>query len=340
MSWGAGLAVGARIIRIDFPCLLKLVVFLPQRVLSSEGREKSSFKRPWLHFFEGLHGLGRGLSAGFWRWSRTGRGALAVGLAIDDELMSAMAEAVQSALAQQRFIEDGRPFVHAAIRRQNCGTAGVTFDQQIVEVRGRLAGKLPESEVVDDEEVGTDESPQLAIERIVRTRTRQSLEQLIGFSEVDTVVGAAGGMPESLRQKTLTDPNRAAKGHVFFTLDKVEAKQVGQPRLVDTDLGGPIEALQRALFLEACGGQPVGDMFLIAALDFVGQDQLEKLGVVDLFFAGVGQPVGKRGQQAGEFQAFQYGFQFSVDRHRNLLWCSQSDEPGAETSGLETPDDR
>jgi len=65
--------------------------------------------------------------------------------------MSAMAETVQSAPGQQRFIEDGHPFVNASIRCQNRRAAGVPFDQQIVEVGSRLAGELPKSEVVDDE---------------------------------------------------------------------------------------------------------------------------------------------------------------------------------------------
>jgi len=63
-----------------------------------------------------------------------------------------------SALAKQRFIKDGHPFLHASIRRENRGTAGVAFDQQIVEVRGRLAGKLAQSEVVDDKKIRTDEA--------------------------------------------------------------------------------------------------------------------------------------------------------------------------------------
>src|SRR5262245_13439716 len=112
--------------------------------------------------------------------------------------MSAMAEAVQGALAKQRFIKDGHPFLHASIRRKNRRTAGVAFDQQIVEVRGRLAGKLAQSEVVDDQEIRTDEATQLTVEGVVGTRAGQSLQQLVCFGEQDAVVGAAGGVAESL----------------------------------------------------------------------------------------------------------------------------------------------
>ena len=69
-----------------------------------------------MHFLDFPHGLGCGWSAGFGRGRRSGGGALAVGLALDHELVGAVAEAIQRALAQQRFIKDRHPFVHSSIR--------------------------------------------------------------------------------------------------------------------------------------------------------------------------------------------------------------------------------
>ena len=61
--------------------------------------------------------------------SDPGAGAFAVGLALDDELVSAVAEAIQSALPQHRFIKDRHPFFHASIGRENGRAADVPFDQ-------------------------------------------------------------------------------------------------------------------------------------------------------------------------------------------------------------------
>ena len=148
------------IIRIDFPMPFKTdqgksprsgtPIFAAASAPDAQELEKSSFKWPWLHFVEVSHSSGRGLSAGFRGCRRSWGRAFAVGLAVDDELMSAMAEAVHSALAKQRFIKDSHPFLHASIRGENRGTAGVPLNQQIVEVRCRLAGELSEGEVVDD----------------------------------------------------------------------------------------------------------------------------------------------------------------------------------------------
>ena len=121
------------------------------RFFLAEESEKVSFKWPWLHFPVVTHSSARGFSASFRGCSRSGCGAFAVRLTVDDELMSTMAEAVQGALAQERFIKDSHPFLDASIGGENRGTAGVAFDQQIVEVGGRLAGEFSQGEVIDDQ---------------------------------------------------------------------------------------------------------------------------------------------------------------------------------------------
>ena len=63
--------------------------------------------------------------------------------------MCAMAKAIESALAEHGFIEDRHPFLDTAIGREDCRTAGVSFDQQIIEVRGRLAREFAQCEVID-----------------------------------------------------------------------------------------------------------------------------------------------------------------------------------------------
>src|SRR5215471_3214782 len=113
--------------------------------------KKVSFKWPWLHFQGVTHSSARGFSASFRRCNRSRCGAFAVRLTVDDELMSTMAEAVQGALGQERFIKDSHPFLHASIRGENRGTASVAFDQQIVEVGGSLAGEFSKGEVIDDQ---------------------------------------------------------------------------------------------------------------------------------------------------------------------------------------------
>ena len=97
------------------------------------------------------HGSGRGFSASFRRRRRSGSGTFPVGVAFDDELMGAVAEAIQSALAQHRIIKDRHPFFNAAVGGEDRRAARVPFDQQIIEVGSGLAGEFLQSEVIDDE---------------------------------------------------------------------------------------------------------------------------------------------------------------------------------------------
>ena len=65
--------------------------------------------------------------------------------------MGAVAEAIQSALAQHRIIKDRHPFFNAAVGGEDRRAARVPFDQQIIEVGSGLAGEFLQSEVIDDE---------------------------------------------------------------------------------------------------------------------------------------------------------------------------------------------
>ena len=58
--------------------------------------------------------------------------------------------------AQQRFIKDRHPVLHPSVGGEDGRTAGMPFDQQIIEVGSSLAGKLLEAEIVHHQEVGAD----------------------------------------------------------------------------------------------------------------------------------------------------------------------------------------
>ena len=70
---------------------------------------------------------------------------------LDDELVRAAAEAIQSALPQHRIIKDRHPFFNSAVGGDDRRVAGVPFDQQIIEVGSGLAGKLFQTEIIYDQ---------------------------------------------------------------------------------------------------------------------------------------------------------------------------------------------
>jgi hypothetical protein len=128
--------------------------------------------------------------------------------------MGTMAKAIESALPEHGFVEDGHPFFDAAIRREDCGTAGVSLDQQIIEIRRRLAGEFAECEVIDDKQIRADKAAQLAIEGVVGARARQSFEKKVRFDEQNAVIGAASGVTEGLGQKAFADADSSASSRI------------------------------------------------------------------------------------------------------------------------------
>src|SRR5262245_21247856 len=138
--------------------------------------------------------------------------------------MSAVAEPIQGALGEQRFIEYRHPFFNASIRSQDGGTASVTLDQQVIKIRSGLAGQLLQTESIDDKKIGINESAQFTVERVIRTRTGQVFQQQVGPAEQHAIARTAGRMAESLGKKGLADTNRAAKDHVFLAFDEVQTE--------------------------------------------------------------------------------------------------------------------
>src|SRR3984893_11143511 len=78
-----------------------------RKPVSSTKCKKNRFRKPWLYFLEVPHSSARGFLADF--RCRSHCGAFAVGFTLDDELVRAVAEAIQSALPQHGGIKDGHP---------------------------------------------------------------------------------------------------------------------------------------------------------------------------------------------------------------------------------------
>ena len=84
---------------------------------------------------------------------------------------------------------------------------------------------------------------------------------------------AARSVAEGLSPKGLADTYWSTKNVIFMTFDKLEVEQFHQPRLIDSDFRLPIEAFHGAFFLESGNLQPIRQVFVIAALDFVTEHQ-------------------------------------------------------------------
>ncbi|MEB2283559.1 MAG: hypothetical protein OZ922_02635 [Myxococcales bacterium] len=86
---------------------------------------------------------------------------------------------------------------------------------------------------------------------MISARLLEVLEKIVDTREEHVVPGAAGGVPEDAREKSLADADGAQEDDVFVALDEAEAEEVADPVAIESDRRVPIEALEGLLFLEA-----------------------------------------------------------------------------------------
>ena len=103
----------------------------------------------------------------------------------------------------------------------------VPLDAELVDV-GRLRGvERLEGEVVDDEEIDTDELAHLGIVAGVETRRLQSLVQLVGPLEVHADAPAAGDVAEGGGHEGLAHADRSEDEGVAGLLDEAHRDELG-----------------------------------------------------------------------------------------------------------------
>ena len=80
------------------------------------------------------------------------------------------------------------------------------------------------------------------------------------------------------------------------------------------DGGGGVPGVQAYVGVEPGGAGAAGGGAVLAAGDFVGQQQFEEVGVRQFLLAGEGEPVGEGGQQLAELEGAQVPFEVGADR--------------------------
>src|SRR5467141_2806174 len=121
--------------------------------------------------------------------------------ALHDDLVGAVSEAVQRAVGEDGIVEEGHPFVHRAVTRDDRGGPPMALDEHIVEIARLLGGGLAQAEVVEEEQVRLEPAPQFPLEGVIGPGL---MERLQGDGDAaDAVAGAAGTVPEGAGEEGL-----------------------------------------------------------------------------------------------------------------------------------------
>lgn len=251
-----------------------------------------------------------------------------IALALDDDLVGIVGEAIDGALGQDRVVEQRDPLVDGPVAGDESRRPAVPFEDHFIEI-ARLAGvEAPQSEVIDEQHVGREDAPEHLVGGMIGARLVQELEEAIGTEEEHVVAGPARRVADGGREKRFSDADGTEEDHIFLARDEAQAEEVADACVIERDRGLPVEAFEGLFLFEARPAEAQGEVVLIAARDLVLEGQLQEVEFSELRLAGVGDAVGKRRQEARELQAFQDGLERGRDLHERGLPFSPSPTEG------------
>ncbi len=215
-----------------------------------------------------------------------GRQAFPVALALDDDLLAGVGQAVWGAAPQDRVVVEAEPFLRGPVAGDDEAGGPVIVDDQLVEVGGLLGGEAVETQVLQYEQVGSEEGAEGLVGGVVGPGLFHGLEEVAGADEADGVPGSDGGVAQGLGQEALADAGGTRQQDVFAPVQGFPGEGGVQQASVQGDVGGPAEVLQAADFLGDGPVQAGLDAAVVAAVDLVGEDDFQEESVAQLLPAG------------------------------------------------------
>ena len=85
----------------------------------------------------------------------------------DDDLVAGVGQAVEGAVAEDGVVEEAEPFVHGPVAGDDEAGRPMAIEDQLVEIGGLLGSEPVQPGVVEDEQVGGEEGPEGAVQRVV-----------------------------------------------------------------------------------------------------------------------------------------------------------------------------
>ena len=198
---------------------------------------------------------------------RPGRGAglagplaLAVALAFEGDLVGVVGEAIDGALGEDRIIEERDPLVDRPVRGNDRRGATVALEDDFVEVARLLGIEAAQREVVDDEDVGSEEAAEHPLGGVIGAGLVEVLEEVVGAQEEDVAAGAAGGVSQRAGEKRFPDADGAEEDGVLMALEEAETEEVADAIAIKGNGGVPVEAFQVLLLLESGAVESEGEI--------------------------------------------------------------------------------
>jgi len=130
----------------------------------------------------------------------------------------------------------------------------------------------------------------------------------------------AGAVAERLRDVGLADAGRADQEQVLAPLDEGAGGKVDDLGLGHRRVEGEVEVLERGGVLEAGAADALLELLAVAAVDFVGEQAVEKLAMREVVVDRLSGAELERLQDAGQPKLLEERNQFISGAHRVPPW--------------------
>src|SRR5262249_443618 len=124
------------------------------------------------------------------------------------------------------------------------GGPAVPLDHDLVEVVGLGRVQGLQCEVVQDEEIDTEQAPELLLVGGVQSSRLEALQELVGAGEVNPGPGAAGGGAEAAGEHGLADSDRSQDEDADRLLHEAQGAELVPELAVEADRGRVVPELQ------------------------------------------------------------------------------------------------
>src|SRR5271170_5578326 len=183
----------------------------------------------------------------------------------------------------------------------------MAFREELGDV-SRLAGVHGiEREVVDDEEVDSDELAHLGVVAVIETRMLERLEHLVCDNGERRDAATTRDMADAMREEALADTDGADDGDVGALLDEPQRDELVEQLLVEGDARGLVPALELHLGVEVRTLRAERGSEAISTRSFVLQHQEQQVLMRHLLLSRERQPLGQRVEHAAELEPLERG---------------------------------
>ena len=196
------------------------------------------------------------------------------------------------------------PFLQRAVAGHDGGAVFVAAHNDFQQVFAGVFGQLFEAHVVNDDQVGLEVFAHGAFLLVERLIFEEVPDQIKNGAVEDMEVHLDGLVTDGLGQMGFANAGRAEEQHILAFADELAAGQFKNLLFVNGGVEAPVEVLQRFEGVEVGGLGAAFHLTLLPDVEFVLEDEFQKLGVTETIGGGFLEPDAQGLAQAGEAELF------------------------------------